>query len=74
MWSGHAFQIRQRQGDIALVAAPGPRLPARLPEGHVMVGDCIVHAQHPPLRLPQKGERIIIARRASPMGRSETRD
>lgn len=73
IWRGLELQIVARQGDIALVAAPGPKLPT-LPEGHTVAGDWITHAQHAPLRLPAKGERIIVGRRATVRASEETRD
>ena len=74
MWSGHSRDIILRQGDIAIVRAHGQQYPARLPSGHRIDGDQIVHPTHPAIRLPGKGERVIIARRATPRVSSETRD
>jgi hypothetical protein len=65
IWGGYAHCVIARQGDIALIKASGPKMPSNLPSGHVVIGDAIVHRQHPAVRMPQKGERIIVGRRAS---------
>jgi len=76
IWNGMAYKIIQRQGDIALVgASTGPKMPRRLPWGHRIQGDMIVHETHPDLPLPKNpGERIIVGRRASARSRAATRD
>lgn len=63
VWSGRHMEIVQRQGDIALIAGPGPKIPA-LPAGHVIGATHVQHATHPPLPLPRPGQRIIVGRRA----------
>ncbi len=67
IWNGKAEQIIQRQGDIALIWGRGPKLPNNLPEGHTINEEKqhIEHESHAPLPLPGKGERVIVARRAS---------
>jgi hypothetical protein len=67
IWSKHSTEIIQRQGDIALIKAPGPKIPKNLPSGHVVDKDAgvIKHATHPDLPLPKNGERIILGRRAN---------
>ncbi|MCI0561932.1 MAG: hypothetical protein MN733_25885 [Nitrososphaera sp.] len=63
IWQGKAEQIVQRQGDIALVVGTGPKLPS-LPAGHSVIAGEIIHATHPALPMPGKGQRVIVARRA----------
>lgn len=74
IWSGRAYRIFYRQGDIALVRAAGPKLPAALPASHVVCGDHIEHPTHPDIPLPGVGERIIVARRAVAHATAESRD
>jgi hypothetical protein len=76
IWNGMAYKIIQRQGDIALVgASTGPKMPHRLPWGHKIKGDMIIHETHPDLPLPKNpGERIIVGRRASARARAASRD
>lgn len=73
IWSGMASRILQRQGDVALIWGSGPKLPA-LPRGHRIEGDQIVHATHPALPLPGKGQRVIVGRRAAERASAATRD
>lgn len=67
IWDGHDSEIVARQGDIALIVAKGPRLPARLPLRHEIdeAAGHIVHPTHPAIPLPCVGQRIIIGRRAA---------
>lgn len=77
IWGGREADLISRQGDIALIRGnAGPKLPAALPEGHIVNHDLgvIQHKTHPDLRIPGKGERIIIGRRATPRASAETRD
>ncbi|MBS3949740.1 MAG: hypothetical protein KGZ53_03635 [Peptococcaceae bacterium] len=74
LWDGRGHDIIERQGDISLVRGRGPRMPRELPDGHTIDGSYIVHRSHAPLRLPQSGERIIIARRAAARSAAPTRD
>jgi hypothetical protein len=74
IWSGQANKIISRQGDIALIFGHGPKMPARLPWGHKIEGDKIVHATHPTIPLPGKGQRIIVGRRAAAKVSEATRD
>ncbi len=78
IWSGNAWvnetaNIIARQGDIALVKGKGPKVPD-LPKGHRVEGEQIVHNTHPAIRLPGKGERIIVAKRAAARVSPGTRD
>ena len=75
IWQGHQDDIVQRQGDIALISGPGPKIPD-LPPGHVvdMEAGVVRHATHPDLPLPGKGQRIIVGRRAVPRVIEGTRD
>lgn len=74
IWNGMADRIIQRQGDIALIwGNGGPKLP-ELPWGHRIEGNFIVHETHPPLPLPGKGQRVIVARRAAERANAATRD
>lgn len=74
IWDGHANDIIQRQGDVALIrSARGKSLPA-LPDRHDVQGDFIVHPTHPPLPLPVKGQRVIVGRRALARADTATRD
>ena len=73
IWNNKADQIIQRQGDIALIWGPGPKLP-ELPTGHTIEGNYIIHESHDKLPLPDKGTRIIVGRRASEQASSATRD
>ncbi len=73
IWSGRQDDIIARQGDIALVKSSRRNLP-KLPAGHRIEGDMIVHGTHPPIRCPKKGEAIIIARRAAVRVGNEARD
>lgn len=72
IWSGH-LNIIARQGDIALIKGKGPKIP-KLPFGHKIEGEFIVHETHPKLRLPKKNERIIVARRAFERVSQSSRD
>lgn len=74
MWGGLSEKIVRRQGDVAVVSARGPKMPASLPSGHLVNGDKLEHATHPTIALPQKGERLIVARRAVARAADETRD
>jgi len=75
IWKNKAYQIIQRQGDIALVKGNGgPKMPAYLPGGHKVEGGYIIHPTHPALPLPGKGERVIVARRAAERASEATRD
>jgi hypothetical protein len=74
IWSGQADKIIARQGDIALIFGRGPKMPTRLPWGHKIEGDKIVHATHPSIPLPSKGQRIIVGRRAAARVSEATRD
>ena len=74
MWDGRELDIIERQGDIALVRGRGPKLPRELPAGHTPTAEATTHRTHAPLRLPQAGERIIIARRAAARSTAPTRD
>lgn len=76
IWSNKELRIIQRQGDIALIKTNSNKrnkLPI-LPTGHKVIDDYIVHDQHPKLPLPQKGEQIIIGKRASAQVSDQTRD
>lgn len=75
IWGGRAEAILRRQGDIALIAGAGPKVP-ELPRGHVVDQEAGVvrHATHPDLPLPRKGERIIVGRRAFARVSEPTRD
>lgn len=65
IWNGYANNIIQRQGNIALISGAGPQIPASgLPKGHRIVENLIIHEKHSPIRYPEKGERIIIGKRA----------
>ena len=64
IWSDRGLEIVQRQGDIALIIGRGPKMPSNIPWGHQLEGQFIVHETHPPLPLPQKGQRVIVGRRA----------
>lgn len=72
MWQG--YEVTQRQGDIALANGGRSGYVPALPLGHVVEGGFIVHDQHPPLPLPQQGQRIVVARRATPTASRQTRD
>jgi len=75
IWSGKAYQIIQRQGDIALIGSSGgPKMPSRLPASHKIQDAKIVHDTHPSLPLPKKGERIIVGHRAAERAIDATRD
>jgi len=65
IWQGHAGNIIQRQGDIALINGSGPKIPSNLPRGHVVGDTSITHATHPDLPFPGKGQRIIVGRRSA---------
>ncbi len=69
MWQGLESEIIARQGDIALIRAHGgPRMPVRgLPRGHIVDAEMrqITHATHPAIPYPQRGERVIVARRST---------
>lgn len=79
IWSGKNVLVRQ--GDIALVKGVRsnlckgmpPGVP-KLPVGHRVSGDYIVHNTHPAIPLPQSGQRIIVARRAVVYASQATRD
>lgn len=77
IWGGRAKQIVRRQGDISIIKGAGPKGLDKLPFGHTVQGDYIVHDTHPSMAIPGKGERIIIGRRAAQKGNgtfSQTRD
>ena len=76
IWGGHALDILWRQGDIAVIRGSGPKLPSRMPSGHVVLlgPGSIEHATHPTIRLPGHGERVIVGRRAVARVSAETRD
>jgi hypothetical protein len=74
IWAGQADRIIARQGDIALIFGAGPKMPSVLPWGHKVEGDKIVHATHPTIPMPCKGQRIIIGRRAAARVSEATRD
>ena len=74
IWGGHAQNIIQRQGDIALVRGNGPKNLNKLPSGHRIEGNQIVHATHPAIPVPGIGERIIVGRRASTQVAGNSRD
>lgn len=77
IWSGHSHQILARQGDIALIQAPGPKLPpSGLPRGHLLnhLEEKIQHNTHPDLSFPGKGERAIVAKRAAERSTAAVRD
>ena len=77
IWGGRSKQIVRRQGDIAIIKGSGPKGLDKLPFGHNVQGNYIVHDTHPPIAIPGKGERIIIGRRAAQKGHgtfSQTRD
>jgi hypothetical protein len=77
MWEGRQGDIVLRQGDIALIHGSGPKGLDKMPSGHKVDGTQITHATHPTIRVPGKGERIIVARRAGIRGNgasTETRD
>lgn len=70
IWSGRSAQIVRRQGDIAVIAAAGPKGLDKLPTGHRVdaASGMIMHATHPAIALPGIGERVIVARRAAQRG------
>lgn len=78
IWSGRAKDIISRQGDIALISGNGgPKIPRDgLPHGHVIdeAAGIVRHTTHPDIRLPGKGERIIVGRRAAIYASDATRD
>lgn len=74
IWSGLENYIIVRQGDIALVVGKGPKGLDKLPSGHNVKGDNIVHDTHPAIPVPSKGQKIIIGRRASVQVSEATRD
>lgn len=76
IWSGKAYNIIQRQGDIALIGGNGgPKMPQYLPTGHKVKENIIVHATHPDIPMPSRpGERIIVGRRAAERASEATRD
>mgnify|MGYP001567227573 CR=1 FL=1 len=74
IWDGKAGDIMQRQGDIALINGKGPKLPLRIPEGHVITAGGIIHNTHPMLPIPEVGQRIIVGKRAAAHVAAETRD
>ena len=76
IWNGKAYDIIQRQGDVALIGGNhGPKMPSYLPPGHRVHGNIITHATHPDLPMPKNpGERIIIGRRAAERASEATRD
>lgn len=88
IWGGRHLDIIQRQGDIALIRGRGPKMPARLPDSHMVAEKTlpdgtvatlgvVTHPTHPSLPLPGRGERIIVGRRAKARGDgagSQTRD
>jgi hypothetical protein len=72
-WIWHGQEIIRRQGDIAVARGRGRRLPS-LPSGHRMDDGHIMHATHPTIRAPGKGEFLVVGRRAAVRVSSETRD
>lgn len=74
IWGGKASQIIQRQGDVALIVGKGPKMPATLPDGHIIQGDVISHDTHIDLPMPKTGERIIVGRRAAERAIEAVRD
>ncbi len=74
IWQGKEYDIIQRQGDIALIGTNGGVKIPTLPTGHNVAGDYIVHATHPDLPLPGKGQRIIVGRRAFDRANVASRD
>ncbi len=71
MWQG--FDVVERQGDIAIVHGGRSGYIPPLPKGHRLTENGIEHDTHATLRLPRKGERIVVARRSRPFTRG-TRD
>ena len=65
IWSGYA--PTRRQGDIAIVTAVGPKMPALLPQRHHVdaAAGVVRHATHPDLALPGAGERLIVGKRTT---------
>ena len=62
IWDGK--EPLERQGDIAIVRAKGPRVGV-LPRGHMLQGKTILHRSHAPLAVPGIGSglRVIVGRR-----------
>jgi hypothetical protein len=73
IWNGKQENIIHRQGDIALANGKSAGI-KKLPSGHKVVGEFIVHDTHPAIPLPGKGQCIIIGRRAAARVSAETRD
>lgn len=73
IWSGKSRDIVRRQGDVAVVRGAAPKVPA-LPSGHTVDGEWLRHETHPAIRMPGKGERLIVGRRAAVFASDETRD
>ena len=75
IWSGKQDRIIARQGDIAVIKGQGKY---QLPYGHVVgagaLDTMILHATHPPIALPGRGETVIVARRAATRVNGGTRD
>lgn len=77
IWNGKADDILRRQGDVAVIRTSSNRIDkglSKLPDGHVVDGDQIVHKTHPPITVPGKNERLIVGRRAFDRVKSGTRD
>jgi len=74
IWNGLQDKIIRRQGDIALIEGNGPKGLNKLPTGHKVDGECIIHNTHPSIPVPAKGQRIIVGRRAAERASKETRD
>jgi hypothetical protein len=64
-WIWQGYYPIERQGDLAIAAGRGPRLPRQLPSGHRVEGQMIVHQTHNPLPVPEEGAglRVIVGRR-----------
>lgn len=74
IWSGREKKIIVRQGDIALIEGRGRNWESKLPAGHNVEGDQIVHETHPPIPVPKKGQTVIVGRRAHVRVSEATRD
>jgi hypothetical protein len=74
IWEGKEDSIIARQGDIALIIGKGNKIPKNFPNGHEIVEKEIIHKTHPAIRFPEKGERIIVGRRAFARVSEATRD
>lgn len=74
IWSNHENDIILRQGDVALVKGVGRKLP-ELPSSHYIQDGFVKHETHfQDLPLPQKGQRIIVGRRAAAIATEASRD